>query len=229
MTGTAVPLHIYFLLDRSGAMHQIASDVIGGFNGFLAAQQAEGKDAVMTLVQFDSQDPHEVLTDSTPLSAVRPLTSQTFQPRGGTPLYDAMGHTIADATIRAERLLASNQPAEEIQFVTFTDGMENQSVEYTRDKILQLIAKREADGWAFAYLGSNHDSYAEGGKIGHSPGSIQNYAPDAAGSAAAFSSLSGAMSRRRQKMRTGESYDKKNLFENDKTAEDDLRKRQPSS
>src|SRR4051812_31279763 len=54
-------LHIYFLLDRSGSMQSMATDVIGGFNAFLASQQADGPDALLTLVQFDSEDPHEVL------------------------------------------------------------------------------------------------------------------------------------------------------------------------
>jgi hypothetical protein len=135
MTSAATSLNIYFLLDRSGSMHSIASDVIGGFNGFLAAQQSDGADAVMTLVQFDSQDPHEVLTDATPISAVRPLSGRTFQPRSGTPLYDAMDHVIADATIRAEQLQTGKAAPEEILIVTFTDGQENQSVEYTREKI----------------------------------------------------------------------------------------------
>jgi hypothetical protein len=206
-------------------MQSIASDVIGGFNGFLAAQQADGGDAVMTLVQFDSQDSHEFLTDATAIGDVRPLNAHTFQPRSGTPLYDAMGHAIADAAIRAERLSAASRPAEEILFVTFTDGEENQSVEYSREKIFQLISKREADGWTFAYLGANQDAYAEGGKIGYARGSTQNFASDAAGSRAAFASLSGAVAKRRQKIRSGESYDKQDLFEGDKGAEDDLRRR----
>ena len=86
----------------------------------------------MTLVQFDSQDSHEVLADALPLSDVDDLTEESFAPRGGTPLYDAMGHAIADATIRAERRHLGKQGTEEILFVTFTDGLENQSVEYTR-------------------------------------------------------------------------------------------------
>jgi len=49
-------VHIYFVLDRSGSMQSIAPDVIGGFNAFLAAQQADGSDALLTLVQFDSQN-----------------------------------------------------------------------------------------------------------------------------------------------------------------------------
>jgi hypothetical protein len=140
-----------------------------------------------------------------------------------------MGHTIADAAIRAERLRASDRAAEEILFVTFTDGLENQSVEYTREMIFDLIGKREVEGWTFAYLGANQDAYAVGQKIGYAPGSTQNFAPDAAGSAAAFASLSRAVVRRRHKVRSGEGYDKRDLFEGDKGAEDDIQRRSQKS
>ncbi|MHB1447000.1 MAG: vWA domain-containing protein [Acidimicrobiales bacterium] len=216
-------LHIYFLLDRSGSMASMATDVIGGFNSFLAAQQADGPDAVLTLVQFDSEDPHEVVTDAVPIAEVLPLDASMFQPRGGTPLYDAMGRLITDATIRAES--AARGAGEEILFVTFTDGEENQSREYTREKIFGLIKKREDKGWTFAFLGANQDAYAEAGQIGYSAANIQNFAADAVGTAAAFGSLSGSVARRRSRMRSGEHYDPRDLFEGNKAAEDDLRDR----
>jgi Mg-chelatase subunit ChlD len=219
-------VHIYFLLDRSGSMASIASDVIGGFNSFLADQKADGADATMTLVQFDSQDPHEVLSAAAPIGEVRDLSPATFLPRGGTPLYDAMGHVIADATIRAEQLAARRDRAEEILMVTFTDGEENQSVEYDRQKIFDLIKKREEAGWTFAYLGANQDSYAEAGRIGLSAGGTQNFKADAAGTAVAYASLSGAVATRRRKLRTGERFDRGDLFEGHKAAEDDLERRQ---
>jgi Mg-chelatase subunit ChlD len=218
-------LHIYFLLDRSGSMQSMATDVIGGFNTFLDSQQADGHDALFTLVQFDSHDPHEVLAEAVPISEMMPLGGTQFDPRGGTPLYDAMGGLIADATIRAEKMTRGEQPVEEILFVTFTDGQENRSHEYTRQKVFDLVKKREDKGWTFVFLGANQDSYAEGGQIGYSAANIQNFAPDAAGSAAAFQSLSSSVSRRRTAMRRGTHYDTRDLFEGDKGAEDDLRGR----
>lgn len=206
-------------------MASMASDVIGGFNSFLAAQQADGDDAVLTLVQFDSHDPHEVLWDAVDIAKAKPLTSGDFVPRGGTPLYDAMGHLVADATIRAEARERAGKHQEAIVCVTFTDGLENQSTEYGRDAIFDLVKNREAKGWTFAYLGANQDSYAEGGGIGFNQASIQNFAGDAAGSAAAFRSLTSSVSRRRGKMRSGVAYASSDLFEGDKGAEDDLRSR----
>jgi len=225
---TTTNLHIYFVLDRSGSMESIANDVIGGFNGFLTEQQADGSDALMTLIQFDSNDPHEVLAEAVPIANVRPLTRASFAPRGGTPLYDAMGHAITDATIRIEQRHEARQPDESILFVTFTDGEENQSVEYRREQLFDLVKKHEQEGWTFAYLGANQDAYEEGGRAGYSASSTQNFMADAQGSHEAFASLSSSVSRRRSKMRSGESFDHTDLFEGDKSAEDDLKRRSPS-
>ena len=218
-------LHIYFVLDRSGSMASMASDVVGGFNGFLADQQSEGPDALMTLIQFDSNDPHEVLADALPIAKVPPLTRESFAPRGGTPLYDAMGHAITDATIRIEKRRAAGEAAESILFVTFTDGEENLSVEYSRERLFDLVKKHEQEGWTFAYLGANQDSYAEGGRVGFSAANVQNFKGDSQGSREAFLSLSSSVSRRRAMMRSDESFDHTDLFEGDKSAEADLKKR----
>ena len=53
--------HFSVILDRTGSMESIREDTIGGFNGFLREQQAQPSPATLTLVQFDSQDPYEVL------------------------------------------------------------------------------------------------------------------------------------------------------------------------
>src|SRR5581483_6357244 len=148
-----------------------------------------------------------------PIREVPDLTRATFVPRGGTPLYDAMGHAIADATIRLEKVARSDRPGEEILFVTFTDGLENQSVEYDQARIFELIKKREEAGWTFAYLGANQDSYAAAQAIGVAAASVQNYRADAPGTAAAYASLSRAVSQRRGKMRSGAKFDRQDLFE----------------
>ena len=217
--------HIYFLLDRSGSMASMAADVIGGFNGFVAAQRSDGDDARMTLVQFDSENPFEVLADATPIAQMRELTAATFQPRGGTPLLDATGRLIAHAAARAEQRRILGKKAEEILVVTFTDGEENQSRELTKRDVAKLVAAKQEAGWTFAFLGAGIDAYAEAGQVGYDPRSVQAAVPDAAGAAMAFHSLSRATSNRRMKARSGAAYDKADFFENVKEAEEDLRRR----
>jgi Mg-chelatase subunit ChlD len=142
MSATENPVHIYFVLDRSGSMTAIRDDVVGGFNSFVDRQRGERGDCLMTLVQFDSADPFEVLLDARQLSTVRAL-APGLPAAGGTPLYDAMG-----TRSRTRRSAPSSAPpparTEEIVFVTFSDGQENASHEYDRTKVFEAIKKRGA-------------------------------------------------------------------------------------
>ena len=53
--------HIAIILDRTGSMEDIREDTIGGFNTFLKEQQALPDEATLSLIQFDSQNPYEVI------------------------------------------------------------------------------------------------------------------------------------------------------------------------
>lgn len=212
---TTNPLHIYFVLDRSGSMESIRTDVIGGFNTFLAEQKAQqvGDEVKFTLIQFDSQEPDEVLYSAVALDDVDDLTPEKFIPRGGTPLYDAMGSVITRAKIRQETLADSDSPVEDIVFVTFTDGGENQSRSYDKDKVFSLVKDLEAKGWTFVYLGANQDAYGESGAMGFARGSTQSYTGDAVGTAISYTSLSSNMSNLRAKRAKGAIVDNTAFFE----------------
>ena len=196
-------IHIYFVLDRSGSMEIIADDVIGGFNAFVASQKKQEGECLMTLTQFDCVDAHEVVACAKPIDQIDRLDDETFLPRGGTPLYDAMGRVIADATIRAEQRKARGRQPENILFVTFTDGEENSSSEYDREQILALIEKRTEQGWTFAYLGANQDAFAESKKIGYAPGSVRSYQASSVGTKRVFAKLIQAASEYRKKVHVG--------------------------
>ena len=62
------PASILFILDRSGSMGSLKSDVIGGYNRFLEDQKKEKGEALLTTVQFDSKDPFEVLGADVPIA-----------------------------------------------------------------------------------------------------------------------------------------------------------------
>lgn len=182
-------VHIHFLLDRSGSMAAMAPDVIGGFNAFLANQQALAGRSRMTLVQFDSGDPFEVLTDALPLARMRGLSDRTFRPRGGTPLWDALGELITRASVREAQRRALGKRAEETVVAVYTDGEENHSTVFTGEAIRRLIAAKKDEGWTFVFLGAGLDAYAEGARIGVGVGSTQSFAPDGVGARLAFSEL----------------------------------------
>ncbi|MBI1338340.1 MAG: VWA domain-containing protein [Phycisphaera sp.] len=196
--------HIAFLLDRTGSMDAIRSDAIGGFNTFVDDQKkapapgsgapgsgAPGK-CSFTLVQFDSENPQEVIHDMAPIDHVPQLTEKTYVPRAATPLLDAMGHLIVNTGQRLANLPEHERPSRVI-FVTLTDGQENASQEYDRRKIFEMIKhQREQYNWQFVFLAANQDAIATAEDIGIQQGKAMTFAASPTGSREAFR-LSGQM------------------------------------
>lgn len=212
--------HIYILLDRSGSMADIAGDVIGGFNTFIQEQANNGTDARVTLVQFDSGDPQEFIATGVPISELVPLTRETFQPRGGTPLLDATGKLIGHATLDEQDRAAAGLEREDIVFVTITDGEENASREYDLTRVKNLIAHCEERDWTFVFLSAALDAYQDPDRMGMKMGNVQAFDASGKGANLAFSSLSKNMSTMREKRRRGMSIKQDDFFE-DKEAEQD--------
>jgi Mg-chelatase subunit ChlD len=166
--------HITMILDRSGSMQSVRSDIIGGFNQLIAEQQAIAGQCTVTLVQFDSQDPYEILRDFAPVKDILPLGDE-YRPRGNTPLYDAVGRGIVNTGERLGNLPEHERPAK-VVFVILTDGLENASKEYDAAKVAAMTKEQtEKYGWQFVYLGANQDALKEGTKFGVAKSSSADY------------------------------------------------------
>ena len=202
-------------------MAPIANDVIGGFNTFIDEQIRNGADARMTIVQFDSQDPQDVTIWGAPLPEITHLDSQTFVPRGGTPLLDATGLLIGRTMVDQSARIAAGLQAEDIIFVTITDGEENQSREFNLAQIRELVEKRTEEGWAFIYLSAGIDAYADAAQMGIHSGDTQQWKRDGKNARLAFSSTSEAISNMREKKRRMEDTARGTAFETGKHAEED--------
>jgi hypothetical protein len=152
--------HITLILDRSGSMHDIQDDIIGGVNAFFAKQAALERTITATLVQFDGHDPFEVLAANLPVVEVKPLTRETYQPRGNTPLLDAVGGGIHSLEKRLESLDEAVRPGG-IVFVVVTDGCENASRRFSKAHITDLIKAKTDAGWEFVFLSSDLSAVQE--------------------------------------------------------------------
>lgn len=216
--------HLYVLLDRSGSMERIREQVVEGLNTFVADQQQAEPDARLTLVQFDGQDPHEVLVEAIPLAEATAFTQADFCPRGNTPLFDATVRVIGMAATRAAQLADSGLPAEELIVVTVTDGLENASREFDLATVRDLVEAKQEAGWTFVFLSAALDAYADPQRMGYDERSIQSFAHDGTGGRAAFASVSAATHRHRLRRHEGP-MDKRDFFEGDKSAEDDRHRR----
>ena len=215
---------LWFLLDRSGSMSGLTEDVIGGFNAFIAEQAQESGTAHLTLVQFDNQAPFEVVHGTAPIEEVPALTTDTYRPRGTTPLLDAIGELIEHADRRIEARSRDDQPAEDQLVVIFSDGLENASRRYDRARVAELISSRQDAGWEFVFMGANQDSYLEAGRIGVAQESVSNFAATAAGTSAAFQSISRATREYRGKTRIERTRDSGLFFGGTREAEAEMRK-----
>jgi hypothetical protein len=136
-----------FLLDRSGSMETCRQDTIDGFNSFIESQKQFG--GTMTLCLFD--DKFETVYDKTPIDEVPVLTEDTFVPRGGTALLDAMGQIL------------KMDLSDDAMVIVLTDGEENSSRTYTSAHVKDLV---ELKPWKFVYLGANQDAVLAAKNIG---------------------------------------------------------------
>lgn len=188
---------ICLIVDRSGSMMPLRKDVVGGVNSFIDQQKKQPDPAQMALVRFDSPENTPVIErfrPMQPLTTLQPLTEEEYEPRGWTPLLDAVGRTIVDLDEDWKR----DQPDRAI-VVIVTDGMENASKEYTKPKIKSLIEAREASGkWTFIFLGANVDAFAEASALGIRSANTASYTASAAGMGATYSTVSETVGRMRR-------------------------------
>ena len=211
------PVHVSFLIDRSGSMQGLVEDVVGGFNSFLATQKGETGDCTMTLVQFDNQNPFEVIHDAAPINQIPDLTRDRYQPRGSTPLLDALG----DLVTSVDRRLAGLGTPEDQIVVVFSDGFENASRRWTRSTLFEAIEARKAADWTFVYLGANQDSYHEAGHLGFDQTNVQNFRGDGRGTRHAMGSVNRAVRDYRRALASEKLGLKRDLFDGLKEAEAD--------
>lgn len=143
-------VEIVVIVDRSGSMSVMRDEAIGGFNDFLQDQKDHPGQANFTLVLFD----HEYLLvhDGVDVQGVPELNTKTYEPRGTTALLDAMGRTIDDVGERLANTPEENRP-EKVIVCIITDGLENASKDYTRDRVTEMVEhQRDKYNWEFLFL-----------------------------------------------------------------------------
>jgi Mg-chelatase subunit ChlD len=221
MTTKTNPVHIAVVLDRSGSMEPIADEVVGGLNAFLKKQRRLEGPAHVTVAQFDSEDPFEVLLDAIPVVETTDIPRQAYQPRGLTPLYDAMGQMIARLLERQLARKVLGEAEEDVLVVVVTDGEENASHRYGRHQVFEMVEARKVEGWTFVFMGANQDAYAEGAGLAVGVGNTSGWAATRAGTARAMSSLDRATTEYRGKPRAARRADQDEFFGGRKEAEED--------
>jgi len=176
---------VIVVLDRSGSMASIEKDVKGGYDTFIKAQREVKGECYVTLVQFDTGS-YDLVYERMPVADVPPLS---FHPRSGTNLLDAIGRTVTEQGERFASSAATIRP-EAVVPVIITDGQENSSKEWTREKVFDLL-KRQQDEWKWevTYIGANQDAIQEAQSFGIPAAKALNFKANTKGVAATYAAI----------------------------------------
>ena len=179
---------LVFILDCSGSMAGMGSDVIGGFNAMLEKQQKKPGRCRVTTVLFDTG--YRLLHESIDIQDMRPMTDRDFEAGGCTALYDAVGRTIRRIA-EIQKQTAPKGRADHVVFAIMTDGLENASKRYTLPQIRSMIEREQtAYGWEFLFLGANFDAEATAETMGIRKDHAVEYLADSQGMQVSFQAMS---------------------------------------
>lgn len=182
---------LVFIIDRSGSMHGLEADTLGGFNSMLEKQKKGTGRAYVSTVLFN--DRSEVIHDRERIDRVKPMTEQDYLVGGCTALLDAVGGAIRHIGNVHKYARKSDVP-EKTLFVIITDGMENASHKYTAQQVKSMI-KNQQDKykWEFLFLGANIDAVAAADNIGISEDRAVKFCCDEKGTALNYETIDKAV------------------------------------
>jgi uncharacterized protein YegL len=180
------------VVDRSGSMASMRSELVEGLNVFMEEQRKVGP-AKVTVIEFDNVV--DSVLDSVDLAQVPKFGDEHFQPRGMTALLDGIGSMIEtmESRVPSGKLEGSAAPV----IVILTDGQENASQKFSREKIFDTISQKKALGWKITFMGANQDAIAVGQSFGVDKGSCVTYAATGEKQRAVWQATSAKVSRER--------------------------------
>jgi hypothetical protein len=180
--------HIIFVVDRSGSMASIATDMIGGYNSFIKRQKEIPAECYVSFYQFD--DIYDVVFERVKLQDVTDLDDKKYVPRNMTALYDAIGRTANNYGKYLSDLSEEERP-DRVMVVVITDGNNNASREFTAEQVRDIVKHQtEVYNWSFIFLGSNIDAWDTGTSLGITASSTLQFANVKGSVDKAFDSLS---------------------------------------
>lgn len=183
---------VAMILDRSGSMNVVRDATVKGINDFISKQKDVPGECLFTLAQFN--DKTEFTYDAVPIKEVPEFSASNYEPSGWTALNDALGYTINSVGAKLRKMDEKDRPSNVI-IVVQTDGQENSSREFTREKVKEMVKHQESVyNWSFLFLGANIDAVTTGATYGFNFNSSMNYVNSPMGIGTALDSFNGIIS-----------------------------------
>lgn len=172
-------VYVAYVLDRTGSMAEIWEETVSGFEAFVREQARQEGRTALTLICFDNYHGPQMEVPFLGADAGEVAEAGVpnhITPRGTTPLYDA----IAAAVRHTDAWLAARPGgwSGKVLVAVNTDGLENASVEHSRESVKAVIEAKRRAGWEFVFMGAGIDAFTEATGIGMDGGMALRYAPD---------------------------------------------------
>lgn len=182
---------LVFILDRSGSMHGLEKDTIGGFNSMIEKQKKQDGKCYVSTVLFD--DRSSVLHDRLPLEKIPEMTENDYFVGGCTALVDAIGGAIHHIG-NIHKYARKEDVPQNTMFIIITDGYENASHIYNSDIVKNMIERQKKKyGWEFLFIGANIDAVETAANFGISRDRAVNYHADETGTDIVYETVSMAV------------------------------------
>lgn len=182
---------ILFIIDRSGSMYSIKSEMEGGINGVLQEQKKLDGKVTIDVTYFDD----EIIYKDKFLSLDDAVIE--ILPRNITALHDAIVSATTTFGSALAALPEDERPGNVLTIIV-TDGHENASKEAKIADVKAIITEQqETYGWEFLFLGANQDAIETGASFGLHAGSTMTYSADSAGVSNVSATINSQMTRSR--------------------------------
>lgn len=189
-------MELVFILDKSGSMHGLEADTIGGFNSVIDEQKKLEGEVLVSTVLFSNSS--ETVHDRVSIKQIKKMTDSDYRTSGCTALLDAVGGTIEHIE-KIHKYIRPEDVPEKTMFVITTDGLENASKKYKGDQVRKMVEKKKEEGWEFIFLASNIDAAEAAVSIGIDAENAERFEATAAGSRKMFAKACCAISEIRAK------------------------------
>ena len=144
-------IHVCFVIDSSGSMYGSVKDVIGGFEKTIEEQKkVKDGECIVSMYTFASDVKQIYLGKN-----INDIGKLEYQPSGMTKLLDGVGRAIDEIGEWLAGKPEEERPSKNL-IVIITDGEENYSTDYTREKVKEMITHQETKyNWTFVFLGAD--------------------------------------------------------------------------
>lgn len=144
--------HICIVLDASGSMTTLKSDVIGMLRNFCAKQreaEKQGETIYIDAYQF-SGDVKRLAHNAGTDTILRMM--ERYDCAGSTALNDAVCRGIDELGAFFAKMREEDRP-EDVLFVIVTDGHENASRKFTSEDVKKrIVTQRDVYNWKFLFI-----------------------------------------------------------------------------